>query len=296
MCGLKIKALSAIFLLTSFLAVAPFFQIPVYAQLKINEFSSGSGEDWVEIFNESEESLDLSSYEIRDSTDSNKLALTGIIRSREFAVFDWPNKLNNGGDIVRLISKLGGSSMDELAYGDSGDLPAPDSLTVLARSPDGGDDLVLASPSKGTTNNGQQIFPTPTPTPTVTPTPQRTPTPIRTPTPTRSPTITRTPTPTKTPKPSPTTAGEEDHEIKKITVNSAGSLQVDERFSSEASYPTAVLEKSSDAEDLDVSDAEVLGAESRIDRLRLLIPIGGLLFIVCAILLFLKRKKNVEYD
>ncbi len=163
------------------------------AALFINEFSSNSNPDWIEIYNSDSSPVDLSNYILRDSTDTNKIDLTGTIQGNSFATFDWSNLLNNGGDTIRLLLKSDESVVDQVVYG-SGSLSAPGSDQTAGRLTDGSSNLVvLSTSSKGSSNNSSSAVATPTPNPTNTPTPQ----------PTNSPTNTPTPTPTKTPTPTP---------------------------------------------------------------------------------------------
>ncbi len=57
----------------------------VFADVYINEFSSStSNDDWIELFNDGTEDVDLAKYRIRDDTESNKLELNGILAAGEF--------------------------------------------------------------------------------------------------------------------------------------------------------------------------------------------------------------------
>jgi hypothetical protein len=206
------------------------------AEIKINEVSSSGSDDWIEVYNTPGDGVDLGKFELRDSSESNSVKLSGVLPGGEFSIIDFSNKLNNSGDKVRLIEISTGDTVEELPYGTEGENPAPGDGYSLARVPDGSDEILVATSSKGTTNNNQQIFFTPTPTPSVTPTPTRTPTPIRTPTPTR------TPTPIKTPTPNPARSSSTDSQgdLPRRTVNSNSSQEV-ENTSTIAALPTAVL-------------------------------------------------------
>ncbi len=180
-----------------------FLPAHAFAALYINEFSSNSDPDWVEIYNSDSSSVDLSNYLLRDSTDANKQDLTGSIPGNGFVTFDWSNRLDNNGDTIRLVVLNEGgveNNVDQITYGSGGTVAAPASGQTAGRSPDGSSNIVLlSSSSKGSSNNSATPVPTATSAPTNTPTPTPTPTPTKTPTPTPSPTSGPTATPTKAP-------------------------------------------------------------------------------------------------
>jgi len=60
--------------------------------------------DWIEIYNTSNETISIEGWHIKDSTDSNKITLSGCIKPKSFRKFDFSNKLNNSGDQIRLIN------------------------------------------------------------------------------------------------------------------------------------------------------------------------------------------------
>lgn len=290
MCSLKRNLTKSVFFLTSLLVMVFVFSFRINAQLKINEVSSGTNSDWVELYNLSDESKDLSQFEIRDSTDSNNLQMSGIIEPADYAVFDFSNKLNNGGDKVRLISKLSGELIDEIAYGDNGNYPAADENYALARVPDGENDFVLAAFSKGLSNNSQLIYHTPTPSPTIAPTPPKTPTPIKTPTPTRS------PTPTKTPTPIPTrvvqAVSNSTSSLESVAKSSTPTPDEKNEASSSATFPTAVLGDSDNEIEEKDSDSEPEVTHRSAWDLKWFIIFGGLLLLTCGILFYLRKKRQ----
>jgi len=63
--------------------------------------------EWVELYNDSQDSVDVTGYSIHDSTLSNKQTLSGIIPSNSYFAFSFDhNFLNNTtSDIVRLFDK-----------------------------------------------------------------------------------------------------------------------------------------------------------------------------------------------
>lgn len=166
------------------------------------------GSDWIEIYNPSPDSIDLSSWTLVDSTSTMKI-LTGSIAANDFITFDVTNRLNNSGDSIYLKDP-GGNTIDNYSYDSD-----PGINKSIGRSPNGGTWTILTSSSKGL-SNGDPLPPpspsptptpsltlTPSPSPTHTPTPTKTPSPTATPKKTAIPTNTTTTTPTTTPKSTP---------------------------------------------------------------------------------------------
>lgn len=174
---------------------------PVYAKLSINEFSSGTGSDWVEIYNDSDTEVPLSLYRLRDNTSTNKLDLNGILSGKGFIIFEWSDRLNNTGDIIKIV-KIDDESVEEdkVIYGnlEGRIVDAPSASQFAARVSDGGGAWALfTSSTKGATNVNATPAPTSTPMPTETPKP--TPSATKTPTPGKQ----ATPTETRTADPAP---------------------------------------------------------------------------------------------
>lgn len=139
----------------------------VFGAPLINEFYSPSSDDWIEIYNPDPETIDLGAFRIRDSTENNKLDLSGNIPPLGFAVFEWSNKLNNSGDIIKLILISDNSSIDQITYGNQGGLIAPDVSQSAGRSSDGASNwTIFTAPSKNSSNNSSPAFVPPSPTPT----------------------------------------------------------------------------------------------------------------------------------
>jgi len=168
----------------------------IYAQIVINEFSSNSDPEWIELYNASSDTVDLSGWKLSDAYPPPNL-LTGTISAHGFFVFEkssgWLN--NSGGDTITL-KNISDTAVDSLEYGKSTSVVGtPGSDTSAGRTPDG---------SSVWTNNltwsklasNPVSTPTHTPSPTLTPTPQPTSTPI--------PTHTPQPTNTQAPPPTPT--------------------------------------------------------------------------------------------
>jgi hypothetical protein len=178
-----------------------FFSLPfifppkVSAQVIINEFSSGTTSDWVELYNNSISPIDLSLFRLEDKAGNTK-TLSGTLNNEAFTFFDWSNRLDNSGDFFKLVQVSDGLVLDSISYGTEGGVCAPGSEESAGRVDNGNVIERFTSPSKGLTNVGAQINPCPVPTPTSTPTAEATATPV--------PTVAPTPTPTKKPMPKPT--------------------------------------------------------------------------------------------
>jgi len=178
----------------------------------INEFSSQTSPDWVEIYNNSDAAVDLSSYGLTDAANNPK-SFNCILAPHGFSIVDWSNKLNNAGDTVFL--KLGDETVDCISFGDGADdscpeefgptLANPSADQVGSRIPDGGAWQLTAASTKDAPNDVSSkpagaVCSTPTPTPSPTPTisPTSTPKPA---------TATPAPTNTSTPASTPTSSG-----------------------------------------------------------------------------------------
>lgn len=156
---------------------------PLHAQVVINEFSSGSSDDWVELFNTSTASANLNGLTIKDA-DSYEKDLAGEISGRGFTTIELSNRLNNDGDIVKLFKTGETNSVDQVAYGNKGGICAATNSQSIGRSSDGAGNTVLFSTgSKNSSNNSavQANCPAPTPTPNPTASPNPTPSPSPTP-------------------------------------------------------------------------------------------------------------------
>jgi hypothetical protein len=172
-----------------------------YAQLVINEFSSYSSDDWVEVYllPEETQSVQLSDYRIRDDTASNKIDLDGEIAPGEYKAFEFSNSLNKDKDNILLYKLVEGSEVQigQISYGPTSELCAPEEGQSIGRKPDGGSFVRLSSQTKGIANSDNEAAcPTPTPSPTPTPVPTDSPTPAPTENPTPKPTKSATPKPT----------------------------------------------------------------------------------------------------
>lgn len=150
---------------------------PVWAaDIILNEAmpNPSSGNDWIEIYNTSNTSLDLNNWSLADSTSTMK-TLSETISANGFLVIEVSNRLNNGSDDIYLKDS-GATTIDTYSYTSN-----PGSDITFGRNPDGGNWTILATSSKGSSNNS-----TSTPAPSATVTPTASPSPTTTPTPAAS--------------------------------------------------------------------------------------------------------------
>ncbi|CAK0845069.1 unnamed protein product [Prorocentrum cordatum] len=117
--------------------------------LVINEVvpdPSGSGKEWVEVYNPTSNSMDVSGWKLVEKTGSAGRWVSSTIPACSYAIVEFSRKLNNGGDALTLIDESG-STVDVFKYTSS----------VIgkswARQPDGGAwGLEPQSPSRSKQN------------------------------------------------------------------------------------------------------------------------------------------------
>ena len=200
-----------------------------YAQVVINEFSSSTSNDWIELYSPID--VDISNWILDDdgtTTDLKKFEVNTIIgpSTSSYLVVEVGDRLNNPGDTVRLTDN-NGEEVDAVAYGGSGNVCLPSTAGSIAKIPDGGNlHDRLAISTKGVTNGNSFTDPCPTPTsvPTNSPTNAPTHSPTNTLTPTPKSTNTLTPTPTKKPTNTPTEPEESPAEGDELVLGSTDPL------------------------------------------------------------------------
>lgn len=255
-----------------------FLSVPTsFAQIYINEFASASGDDWIEIYNDSDEAISLSGFTLRDNTESNKKDLEGEVPAKGYLIIEW-TRLNIESDSIRLLQ--GDTVEDEISYGTEM-LGAPSAEQSAGRASDGADAWQLFSAhSKGSSNTEGEVHVPPTPSPTITPTP------------------TKIPTPTKTPRPTPTV-----YKTSTITSDPTMSVGISPSPSAKPSISGIKKNASDSGETLGVTDAKVeqntpvpkstktLGATKKSPYGLTIVGGGVLLLITCGILIFQKYKR-----
>lgn len=152
-----------------------------YAQsVVINELlpHPTSGGDWIELYNKDQIEVDLEGWKMEDSTSEVEVFATGtkIASGPAFLVVSVGNRLNNGGDTIKLKNSQG-ADIDVKSYSQD-----PGEDIAIGRYPDGEDGWgILTSPTKGGANS--PLVPTNTPSPTTSPTEAVVPDPTNTPKP-----------------------------------------------------------------------------------------------------------------
>ena len=138
--------------LTAALVLAAGFSLPATTfaatipsgDVLINEFSSGSSADWVELYNASTSPIDLTGWKLEDLA-HNSHTFIGTIAAHGFATTTFSNYLNNGGDEMYLFDTHGATS-SAVAYGSNAATttvdyeyaPTPASGESAYRTTDGG--------------------------------------------------------------------------------------------------------------------------------------------------------------
>lgn len=276
-----------------------------FAKLVINEFSSSTADDWVEIYNDSSDIVLLSDFRIRDSSATNKLDLDGTLSPFSVVAVDWNNRLNKNGDTIKIVAKNNeGDVEDQVTYGE-GAIPAPGDNQSSGRKTNGSSEWGLfAVSTKGSSNEIAtfiQPTPTATPIPTKSPTMQKTPTPTKVPTATKMPTATKIPTPTKsgpTPTRTPTPIRSSSQTITNTMSPSTGGKAIVTTgvlSASSDARPTSILVKNEDQRE-ENDEVVVSGASTSnppISFTDILPIVGGLASLIfCAILLYLYYRKT----
>lgn len=259
------------------------FPLPVSAQIVINELGVLDSPDWIEIYNLSSENIELGSFKIVDEADNAK-NLTGTLNAGGFVSVDWSNRLNNSGDVIKIVRLTNGEIVDQIAYGKDNSVCNPESSQSIGRYPDGNATIDrFISPTKGGSNNSSLLSPCPSPT--------------------QSPTNTHTPTPkpSKTVAPKPTTPPIKTDSVSEKPTPSSEVLQ--------ATTISGVLDEKREEENLN-ADYQVLGVQgnpeekdsvsvagSQKKNLSIATPFfiaGGLLFLSASVISFFRNKKRIE--
>lgn len=161
-----------------------FFLYPknTFAQIIINEISPVSNPEWVELYNNSDENIDITGWKLIDAANSAKTISNIIMNAHEFFVYENPSGwLNNSGQESLFLKNIASDTIDSVVYGTGGVIGIPEVDKSIGRSPDAStnwiNNLIW---SKGITN-------------LITSTPD----------PTTSPSITEVPTTTQTSSPTP---------------------------------------------------------------------------------------------
>jgi hypothetical protein len=203
----SVPLLFSVFFIISFKTIS--------AQIVINEMGVLDSPDWIELY--AYEDVDISGWYLDDEATESKLytfpseTIVGP-STNPFKTINVSDRLNNGGDIIKLF-KTDGTLVEEVRYGDKGGVCLPDSSNgSVGKTTDGGnytERYSVKSYNDSNLNGTRYDCPSPTPVPTNTPAPTDTPTPTNTPIPTSTSKPTATPTKKPTPTPRDNTAQNE---------------------------------------------------------------------------------------
>lgn len=119
----------------------------------INEFSSNNSPEWVELYNSTDQPINLSDWYIKNAaTSTPKKSLSGSIEAYGFRTLDINSGyLNNNDDTITLFDGLE-QVIDSVVYG-AGTIPAPSAGHSTNRTTDGGTTWATTStPTKETSN------------------------------------------------------------------------------------------------------------------------------------------------
>ncbi len=268
--------------ITIFFLIFFSFSTSASAQVVINEFSSATNLDWIELY--AHEDTDISGWILDDDgteTDMVVISENVIIgpSSNAYYVVEVSNRLNLTGDIIKLFKNDSITLIDEISYGNKGGICIPSELGSIARVPDANPHFYrLSNHTIGLTNGDLVTDPCPTPTPI--PTSTNTPTPK--PTATSKPTVTFAPTKIPTLKPTV-----------KPTKTTISSVPIAENDNEEDGEILGIQGKNQNTPTLtDISEDE--NSEKKFPILAGVFMIGGLGFMGAAAYPFLKdRKKQI---
>lgn len=131
------------------------------ADVLINEFyTPTTSDDWVELYNSSDSSIDLSGWYLEDNTSNIASISEASISAKGFAVFGVGNRLNKDGDEVKLFDNSN-NLQDSWSYTEN-----PGDNICFGRNGDGGGWHRLSPCTKGGSNNSSNIVdPSPSPSP-----------------------------------------------------------------------------------------------------------------------------------
>jgi lamin tail-like protein len=255
----------------------------------------GSGKnEWVELY--VPDGSSLNNYWIDDDTDftsdtgsSTKKQITAVIQGSDsqHVVYELSSSMfNNDGDTVALFAP-DGTLIDHYTY-----TKDPGTDISMGRTPDGtGDFQILASATEGSPNSSPQPTSTPTPMPTEKPTKE--PKPTDTPKPVKS--VTAIPIPTTT-KSSPTNKSV----LSASTTHAVLShISLSPQSATNSSHPTSILKSVATQAKKKITDTPtkrvlVKGASSSIGQFVAVI-LGGIVFLTCGILLYLKKVGKIHF-
>ncbi len=131
-------------------------------EVTINEFSSFTSSDWVELYNPTQQPVTMVNWTLRDSSATQLKLINGTLAPQGFRAIDFSDYLNKTGDTIKLYDTLG-MLVDEVAYAENGPVPASGSAELTtSRTSDGGPSWTTGEATKGSTNTPDRQAPTAT--------------------------------------------------------------------------------------------------------------------------------------
>ena len=134
---------------------------PPPGKLVINEVQGDGTPDWVELFNGTNATIDLSTYYLSDNALA-PVALTGTIAPGAYKVLlqaatggDFTFGLGKGGDAVNLYSDNGVTMVDTVTWAQNyftDPVNATPAAFTYGRSPNGTGDFAMLAPTQGAVN------------------------------------------------------------------------------------------------------------------------------------------------
>lgn len=148
-------------------------------QIVINEVSPASDPEWIELYNNSDETVDISGWKFVDAANHSKTITSSSLSAHGYFVFENPSGwLNNSGQESLFLKNISDELIDSVIYGTGGIVGIPIENKSMGRSPDGSSNwLNNLEWSRGSPNIVATITVSPNPTqaPSSTPTPSPTP-------------------------------------------------------------------------------------------------------------------------
>ena len=258
----------------------------VFAQVVINEFSSNTSSDWVELY--AYEDTNINGWSIYDDAEKNPLIY--IIEqdvflgpsTERFYVAVVKNRLNKAGDTITLHNEAG-DKIDEIVYGGKDNICLPTDEGSIGRYPDANSTWErFQFHTKGQSNNNVTLFPCPSPTPLPTAKPDPTKRPTNTPV-QRS---TQTPTQTEENDPPSQVMGSEEINSDHLEIETYNDKQ-EEIERDHPVYGSYITPRSTEP----AQDEQYAGSEVNRNYMTAgLFIIGGLGFIGAAVYPIIKKK------
>jgi hypothetical protein len=142
---LLLQSFSTVFLM----AKSTYAQSGMPESVVINEFSSDSSADWVELYNTTSAVIDLTGWRIKNSA-AGVQTITGSVGAHDFMLVNMRDFLESGAGTIVLADDADAVN-SAVNYGDT-TIPAPAAGQSTTRTINGGAAWTTGSPTPGTTN------------------------------------------------------------------------------------------------------------------------------------------------